>query len=104
MISLVRRAVAGVVAALVVLLGVSIPSIAAAETTSPKPSPSAASTLSPGATAKASPTAESTDDSDDGSGPDDSQGAAPDDSRQAWALGAAGLLAVIAAAVVLLRR
>lgn len=104
MISLVRRAVAGVVAALVVLLGVSIPSIAAAETTSPTATPTTVSATSPSVTGAASPTADPSDAPDDGSGPDDSQGAAPDDSRQAWALGAAGLVAVIAAAVVLLRR
>lgn len=104
MISQVRRVVMGAVAALIVAVGVSMPSIAAAETVAPTPTASAISSISPDATAAATPTASSTEPSDDSAGPDDSQGAAPDDSRQAWALGAAGLVAVIAAAVVLLRR
>lgn len=104
MISQVRRALAGVVAAVVVLLGVSFPSVAVAETTSPTSTPAATSSAPVATTATGTPTDPGADESDDGSGPDDSQGAAPDDSRQAWALGAAGLIAVIAAAVVLLRR
>ncbi len=78
----VRRAVAGLVVGLVVSLGLSPASPAGAET--PTPTPTAAT--SPAAT--------------DSDGPD----AAGDNSRNVWALGGAGVLALIAAGVVFLRR
>jgi|GEM_PF-3154766 len=103
MMSVVRHALAGVVAAVVVLLGVSVPSVAMAQSPSPAAGATAGNSATTGATPKATAT-DAADEGEDGSGPDDTQGAAPDDSRQTWALGAAGLLAVLAAAVVLLRR
>ncbi|HEY3340200.1 MAG TPA: hypothetical protein VGK18_17000 [Propionicimonas sp.] len=82
----VRRALAGLFVGLVVSLGVSPVLPAYAET--PTPTPVAAS---------ATPSASTGTDID---APD----VAPDNSRQAWALGGAGVVALIAAAVVFLRR
>ena len=82
-----RRALAGLVVGVVVSLGAAPVIPAFAET--PTPTPIAA-------TAAATPTA--------GADSTDSADAAPDNSRQVWALGGAGVLALIAAAVVFLRR
>ncbi|MCC6495926.1 MAG: hypothetical protein IT193_06660 [Propionibacteriaceae bacterium] len=78
----VRRAVAGLVVGLVVSLGLAPAAPAGAETPTPTP------------TAATSPAAKDSD------GPD----VAGDNSRQVWALGGAGVLALIAAGVVFLRR
>ncbi len=88
MIAGVRRALAGLAVGLVVSLGVAPVLPAFADT--PTPTPVAAS---------ATPTATAS------TGADlDTGDVAPDNSRQAWALGGAGVVALIAAAVVFLRR
>jgi hypothetical protein len=84
----VRRALAGLFVGLVVSLGVSPVLPAYAET--PTPTPVAAS---------ATPSASASTGTDI-----DAPDVAPDNSRQAWALGGAGVVALIAAAVVFLRR
>lgn len=83
----VRRALAGLAVGLVVSLGVAPALPASADTPTPTPI---------GATAAATPTTDA--------GNVDATDAAPDNSRQIWALGGAGVVAVIAAAVVFLRR
>jgi hypothetical protein len=82
----VRRALAGLAVGFVVSLGVAPGLPAWAET--PSPTPTAATTA---------PTASAPSDSD-------TTDVAPDNSRQAWALGGAGAVALVAAAVVFLRR
>lgn len=84
----VRRALAGLAVGLVVSLGVApvLPSYA----DTPTPTPIAAS---------ATPSASTGSDTDT-----DTPDVVPDNSRQAWALGGAGVVALIAAAVVFLRR
>lgn len=90
MIVALRRALAGLALGLVVVFGAT--GTVHAETPSP----------TPGATATATATASAVDSSDgDLADTPDSTG---DNSRQAYALGAAGVLAVLAAAVVFLRR
>ena len=89
----VRRALAGLAVGFVVSLGVAPAVSAFAETPSPTPVT---------ATASASPTSEIT--PTGGSDNADTPDVAPDNSRQAWVLGGAGVVALIAAAVVLLRR
>jgi hypothetical protein len=86
----VRRALAGLATGFVVSLGVA-PASAFAETPSPTP-----------VTATASPTSAVT--PTGGSDATDAPDVAPDNSRQAWVLGGAGVVALIAAAVVFLRR
>ncbi len=84
----VRRALAGLAAGIVVSLGVFPVLPAYADTPTPTPTPVAAS---------ATPSAST--------GPDvDASDVAPDNSRQAWALGGAGAVALVAAAVVFLRK
>jgi hypothetical protein len=87
----VRRALAGLAVGLVVSLGVAPAVSASAETPTPTP-----------VTATASPTSAVT--PTGGSDTTDTPDVAPDNSRQAWVLGAAGVVALIAAAVVFLRR
>jgi len=87
----VRRALAGLAVGLVVSLGAAPTVSAFAETPSPTP-----------ATATASPTSEVT--PTGGSDTTDTPDVAPDNSRQAWVLGGAGVVALIAAAAVFLRR
>jgi hypothetical protein len=87
----VRRALAGLAVGLVVSLGVAPTVSAFAETPSPTP-----------VTATASPTSEVT--PTGGSDTTDTPDVAPDNSRQAWVLGGAGVVALIAAAAVFLRR
>jgi hypothetical protein len=82
----VRRALAGLAVGLVVSLGVSPVLPASAETPTPTP---IAATATPSSTTAANI---------------DATDVAPDNSRQAWALGGAGVVALIAAAVVFLRR
>ncbi len=82
----VRRALAGLVVGLVVSLGVA--PVLPADADTPTPTPVAASVT---------PSASTGTDVEE---PD----VAPDNSRQAWALGGAGVVALIAAAVVFLRR
>ncbi|HEX5335492.1 MAG TPA: hypothetical protein VFW55_06395 [Propionicimonas sp.] len=82
----VRRALTGLAVGVVVSLGVAPVLPAYADT--PSPTPVAAS---------ATPSASTGADIDAGD-------VAPDNSRQAWVLGGAGVLALIAAAVVFLRR
>ena len=82
----VRRALAGLAAGIVVSLGV-FP-VLPADADTPTPTPVAAS---------ATPSASTGADVD---APD----VAPDNSRQAWALGGAGAVALVAAAVVFLRK
>jgi hypothetical protein len=89
----VRRALAGLAVGFVVSLGVAPAVSASAETPSPTPAT---------ATASASPTSEIT--PTGGSDNADTPDVAPDNSRQAWVLGGAGVVALIAAAVVFLRR
>jgi hypothetical protein len=82
----VRRVLAGLAVGLVVSLGVAPVLPAYADT--PTPTPGAA-------TATPSPS----------TGADiDAPDVAPDNSRQAWALGGAGVVALIAAGIVFLRR
>ncbi len=87
----VRRALAGLAVGLVVSLGAAPAVSAFAETPTPTP-----------ATVAASPTSEVTPTS--GSDSTEAPDVAPDNSRQAWVLGGAGVLALIAATVVFLRR
>lgn len=82
----VRRALAGLAVGLVVSLGVDPVLPAYADTPTPTP---IAATARPSATTGADI---------------DATDVAPDNSRQAWALGGAGVVALIAAAVVFLRR
>ena len=82
----VRRVLAGLAVGLVVSLGVAPVLPAYAETPTPTP---VAATVTPSPSTGA-----------DIDAPD----VAPDNSRQAWALGGAGVVALIAAAVVFLRR
>ena len=91
----VRRALAGIAVGLVVSLGAAPAVSAFAETPSPTPATATA-------TAKSSPTSEVT--PTGGSDTTDTPDVAPDNSRQAWVLGGAGVVALIAAAVVFLRR
>jgi hypothetical protein len=93
----VRRALAGLAVGFVVSLGVAPAVSAFAETPSPTP---ATATFT--ASASASPTSEVT--PTGGSDNADTPDVAPDNSRQAWVLGGAGVVALIAAAVVFLRR
>ena len=78
-----RRVLTGLVAGVVVTLGATPVLSAFAET--PTPTPVATATATAGA---------------DSDTPD----VAPDNSRQAWALGGAGVVALVAAAAVFLRR
>lgn len=87
----VRRALAGLAVGVVVSLGAAPAVSAFAETPTPTP-----------VTATASPTSAVT--PTGGSDTTDTPDVAPDNSRQAWVLGGAGVLALIAAAVVFLRR
>ncbi len=87
----VRRALAGLAVGLVVSFGAAPTVLAFAETPSPTP---VAATASP--TSEVTPTA--------GSDTTDTPDVAPDNSRQAWVLGGAGVVALIAAAAVFLRR
>jgi len=80
-----RRVLTGLVAGVVVTLGATPVLSAFAETPTPTPV----------ATATASPTTGADSDTPD---------VAPDNSRQAWALGGAGVVALVAAAAVFLRR
>nr|WP_300149680.1 hypothetical protein [Propionicimonas sp.] len=91
MIVAVRRALAGLLLGLVVSFGVA--GIAAAA------SPSAGPTASATASASASATTGA-----DTAGSADTPDVAPDNSRQLIAIGAAGVVALITAAVVFLRR
>jgi hypothetical protein len=84
-----RRVVTGLVAGVVVALGAGPVLSASAET----PSPSPVATVSATATATATPGTDS-----------ETPDVAPDNSRQAWALGGAGVVALVAAAAVFLRR
>jgi hypothetical protein len=86
MIAGVRRALAGLAVGLVVSLTPVLPAFA----DTPTPTPVSAS---------AAPTATASTGADIDAGD-----VAPDNSRQAWALGGAGVVALIAAAVVFLRR
>jgi hypothetical protein len=103
MIVAVRRALAGLALGLVVAFGAAGTS-AHAET----PTPTAGATAKATGTAKASGMAKSTAspivDAGDNGDVTDTPDAAPDNSRQGLALGAAGVLAVLAAVVVFLRR
>jgi hypothetical protein len=85
----VRRAVTGLAIGLVVSLGATPAVTAFAETPTPTPA------------ATASATTEVTPSGGEGT---DTPDVAPDNSRQAWALGGAGVVALIAAAAVFLRR
>ena len=80
-----RRVLTGLVAGVVVSLGVGPVLAASAETPTPTPVATASATATSGA---------------DSDTPD----VAPDNSRQAWALGGAGVVALVAAAAVFLRR
>jgi hypothetical protein len=82
----VRRALSGLAVGFVVSLGVAPVLPAYADTPTPTP-----------ASASASPSASTGADIDT---PD----VAPDNSRQAWALGGAGVVALVAAGIVFLRR
>lgn len=84
-----RRVLTGLVAGVVVSLGVGPVLSASAETPTPTPV----------ATATATPTAAATTGTDS-----DTPDVAPDNSRQVWALGGAGIVALVAAAAVFLRR
>ena len=80
-----RRVLTGLVAGVVVTLGATPVLSAFAETPTPTPVATATATATAGA---------------DSETPD----VAPDNSRQAWALGGAGVVALVAAAAVFLRR
>lgn len=84
----VRGVLTGLAAGLVVSVGVvpGAPAFAGTPTPTPAATASTGVTASPGA--------------DDGDAPD----LAPDNSRQAWALGGAGVVALVAAGAVFLRR
>lgn len=86
----VRRALTGLAVGLVVSLGGMAATPALADTPSPTPV-----TATTGATSEVTPAAGNTADTPD---------VAPDNSRSAWALGGAGVVALIAAAAVFLRR
>lgn len=107
MIVAVRRALAGLALGLVVAFGAA-GTAAHAETPSPTTGATARTTGTARSTAKATGTAKSTAspiaDSGDNGDTSDTPDVAPDNSRQALALGGAGVLAVLAAVVVFLRR
>ena len=86
MILAIRRLMAGLAVGLVVAIGGPAAALCMAETASPTPVGTATATAG-----AADPEA-------------DPPNIAPDNSRQVWALGGAAALAVIAAAVVFLRR
>lgn len=98
MILAVRRGLAGAAVGVIVLLGAAGISPASADTASPSPTTATATAK---ATANAKATATPTTQTGTGT---DAADTAPDNSRQAWALGGAGALALLAAAVVFFRR
>ncbi len=106
MILAVRRGLAGAAVGVIVLLGAAGISPASADTASPSPTTATATakataTGTAKATANAKATATPTTQTGTGT---DAADTAPDNSRQAWALGGAGALALLAAAVVFFRR
>lgn len=86
-----RRVLTGLVAGVVVSLGAGPVLSASAATPTPTPVATATATGAATATAAAGTDSESPD-------------VAPDNSRQVWALGGAGVVALVAAAAVFLRR
>lgn len=99
MIVALRRALA----ALALGVALSVGATGAAQAETPTPTPAATATTSVPASPSASGQATSEVTTDEGSVAD-TPDLAPDSSRQLYALGAAGLLALAMAAVVLLRR
>lgn len=91
-----RRALAGLALGVVVGWGPAA-GLAAAETATPAPAP----TATPTATSAATATSEATTGTDDVI---DTPDLAPDNTRNLYAIGAAGVLALMAATVVFLRR
>jgi hypothetical protein len=99
MIVAVRRALAGLALGAGLLVGVSGQVPAQAETPTPTPAPSLTATATP-----ATPGATSEVTSAGGDDPVDTPDIAPDNSNNTIALAGAGALALVAAAVVFLRR